>query len=81
MRCPNPGAVRRARRPTHLGAAACKLAAITRVETRIAAVRGIAREERTGNATQYQASVFNFAPTLKSIYLNLDLDAPPCRLG
>jgi hypothetical protein len=26
-------------------------------------------------------SVFNFARTLKSIYLNLDLDAPPCRLG
>jgi hypothetical protein len=34
------------------------LAAITRVETRIAAVRGIAREERTGNATQYQSIGF-----------------------
>jgi hypothetical protein len=34
-----------------------RMAAITRLETRIAAGRGIAREERTGNAAQYQASV------------------------
>jgi hypothetical protein len=34
------------------------VAAITRVEMRIAAVRGIAREERTGNATQYQGVGF-----------------------
>jgi hypothetical protein len=30
-----------------------------------------------GNAAQYQAFVFNFARTWESIYLNLDLDAPP----
>jgi hypothetical protein len=59
-----------------------------RSTTRIAACRQIRpqlgsapRAGGTGNATQYQASVFNFVPTLKSIYLNLDLDAPPCRLG
>jgi hypothetical protein len=47
------------------------LAAITRRRTRIAAVRGIARGERaTGNTAQYQALVFNFAPTWESIYLN-----------
>ena len=31
---------------------------------------------------QYQASVFNFARTWESIYLNFDLDAPavpPCQ--
>jgi hypothetical protein len=38
-------------------------AAITRVETRITASRGISREECTGNAAQYQLSVFNFART------------------
>jgi hypothetical protein len=33
----------------------------------------------TGNAAQYQAFVFNFARTWESIYLNFDLDAPPCQ--
>jgi hypothetical protein len=32
-----------------------------------------------GNADEYQAFVFNFARTWESIYLNFDLDAPPCR--
>jgi hypothetical protein len=51
------------------------VAAITRVETRIAAGRGIARGERaTGNAAQYLASVFNFAPTWDQFHLKLELD-------
>jgi hypothetical protein len=33
------------------------------------------REAGMGNASQYQASVFNFARTWESIYLNFDLDA------
>jgi hypothetical protein len=38
---------------------------------------GIARVMRgAGNAAQYQASVFKFARTWESIYLNFDLDAP-----
>jgi len=32
-------------------------------------------ERGRGNADEYQASVFNFARTWESIYLNLDLDA------
>jgi hypothetical protein len=51
---------------------------ITRVETRITAVRGIAREERTGNVAQYQASVFNFAPNLDQfILISIDRRASP----
>ena len=42
-----------------------RVAAITRVEgTRITAGRGIARGREPGNAAQYQAFVFNFAPQL-----------------
>ena len=38
---------------------------------------GIARVmQGAGNATQYQASVFKFARTWESIYLNFDRDAP-----
>jgi len=44
------------------------MAAITRVETRITAGRGIAREECTGNVAQYQVSVLNFAPTWDQFY-------------
>jgi hypothetical protein len=51
--------------------------------TRIAAGRWHYPRAATGNATQYQASVFNFARTWESIYLNFDLDAlrPPGALS
>jgi hypothetical protein len=69
--CPTP---RPALNPAALPCPATRVAAITRVETRITAGRGIAREECTGNSAQYQLPVFNFAPTWDQFY-----DAPRLR--